>query len=65
MNILILNGSARKNGTVATLLKCVAEGIVANGHEAEWIAVSALKVQPCMACMQGHKWACTLQLPEY
>ena len=35
MKILVLNGSPRKKGTVATLLKAVVEGIN-KSHEVEW-----------------------------
>ena len=51
MKILILNGSPRKKGTVATLLKAVVEGINKN-HEVEWIDVYDLKMKPCIACMK-------------
>ncbi|EMS81052.1 flavodoxin family protein [Desulfotignum phosphitoxidans] len=50
MKILILNGSPRKNGTVATLLKAVAEPIT-NKHETEWIDVCKLDMKFCTACM--------------
>jgi multimeric flavodoxin WrbA len=50
MKILILNGSPRKNGTVATLLKAVAEPIT-NTHETEWIDVCRLDMTFCTACM--------------
>ena len=51
MKILILNGSPRKKGTVATLLKAVVEGIN-KSHEVEWIDVYDLKMKPCIACMK-------------
>jgi len=50
MKVLVLNGSPRKHGTVATLLRAVAEGAAAN-HEVEWIDVYSLRMQPCVACM--------------
>ena len=51
MKILVLNGSPRKKGTVATLLKAIADG-AAERHEVEWIDVYALKMKPCIACMK-------------
>lgn len=36
MRILVLNGSPHKNGTVATLLKGIVDGISKN-YEVEWI----------------------------
>ncbi|MEN6327294.1 MAG: flavodoxin family protein [Syntrophomonas sp.] len=51
MKILFLNGSPRKNGTVANLLKMVADGISPK-HEVEWINVYELKMKPCVACMK-------------
>ncbi|MDZ7665947.1 MAG: flavodoxin family protein [Desulfotignum sp.] len=50
MKILILNGSPRKNGTVATLLKAVAEPL-STPHETEWIDVCRLDMKFCTACM--------------
>jgi len=51
MHILVLNGSPRKNGTVANLLRMVVEGI-SDQHQVEWINVYELKMKPCMACMK-------------
>ncbi|MGM0395210.1 MAG: NAD(P)H-dependent oxidoreductase, partial [Thermodesulfobacteriota bacterium] len=41
MKIVILNGSPRKNGTVATLLKAVTEPL-STTHETQWIDVCRL-----------------------
>jgi multimeric flavodoxin WrbA len=51
MYILVLNGSPRKDGTVANLLKSVVDGI-SNRHKVEWINVYELNMEPCMACMK-------------
>ena len=51
MKILVLNGSPRKKGAVATLLKAVADG-AAERHEVEWIDVYDLDMRPCIACMK-------------
>jgi multimeric flavodoxin WrbA len=50
MKLLVLNGSPRKNGTVATLLKCVTEGLPP-GSEVEWIDACKLSIENCTACM--------------
>jgi len=51
MKVLILNGSPRKQGTVATLLRAVSEG-AAEKHEVEWVDVCDLQMRPCLACMK-------------
>ena len=51
MNLLVLNGSPRKKGTVATLLRAVAEG-ASDKHKVEWVDVYDLKMKPCVACMK-------------
>lgn len=51
MKVLVLNGSPRKKGTVATLLRAVADG-AAEKHEVEWIDLYGLDMKPCIACMK-------------
>ena len=51
MSLLLLNGSPRKAGTVASLLRAVAEG-VGPRHEISWIDVYDLVMKPCRACMK-------------
>ena len=56
MKILVLNGSPRKSGTVATLLKCVIQPL--SEHEVEWIDVCSLDMKfctTCMACRKGNE----------
>ncbi len=50
MKILVLNGSPRRNGTVASLLKSVTESLQAE-HDIEWIDVCKLNMKYCTACM--------------
>ncbi len=50
MKIVVLNGSYRKKGTVASLLGCVAEPL-ADEHEVEWIDVCKLNMHYCTTCM--------------
>ena len=51
MKVLVLNGSPKKKGTVATLLRAVAEG-AQEKHEVEWIDLYDLDMKPCIACMK-------------
>ena len=51
MRILILNGSPRKTGTVATLLRRMSDA-VSKRHEVEWIDAYDQKLKPCIACMK-------------
>ncbi len=51
MKVLILNGSPRTTGTVATLLRAVEEGIGA-AAQVEWINVCQLQITPCVGCME-------------
>jgi len=50
MKILVLNGSPRPNGTVASLLKSVTESLPAE-HHVEWIDACKLNMKYCTACM--------------
>ncbi len=51
MRVLVLNASPRKKGTVATLLRAVADA-AGDKHDVEWVDVYGLNVQPCIACMK-------------
>ncbi len=50
MRVLVLNGSPRKNGTVATLMKYVTDG-VSGDHEIDWVDVCKLNMKNCSGCM--------------
>ncbi|MBU0944587.1 MAG: flavodoxin family protein [Proteobacteria bacterium] len=50
MKILVLNGSPRQSGTVASLLKFLTEPLSAE-HEIEWIDVCKLNMKYCKTCM--------------
>jgi len=49
-HVLILAASPRKNGNSTILALKAAEGIKAEGGEAEVIPISHLKIAPCNAC---------------
>jgi NAD(P)H-dependent FMN reductase len=60
MKILVLNGSPRKNGTIASILKSVIEPVSA-GNEIEWVDVCKLNMKYCTACMScRNKEVCVL-----
>ena len=50
--ILMLNGSPRKTGVTATLLRIIEEEARAAGADVEWIDVSKLNVRPCIGCLK-------------
>jgi NAD(P)H-dependent FMN reductase len=50
--ILILNGSPRKHGVTATLLKIMADEARAAGAEVEWVDVSNLSIRACIGCLK-------------
>jgi putative NADPH-quinone reductase len=51
MKILVLNGSPRKHGAVATLMQAVVEE-AGSQHEVEWVDVCELDMKPCIGCMK-------------
>lgn len=51
MNIIILNGSPRKNGKISTLLHYIEEKLTENGNSVEFIDVCSAGVKPCTGCM--------------
>lgn len=50
MKVLVLNGSPRQDGTVASLLKAVTEP-PSDKHEVDWVDVCRLNMKYCTACM--------------
>ncbi len=50
--ILILNGSPRKTGVTATLLRIVADEARSAGVEVEWVDVNNLSIKPCIGCLK-------------
>jgi multimeric flavodoxin WrbA len=53
MKVLGINGSARKDGNTAIMIKKAFEELEATGIETELIQLSGEFIQPCKAC-----WAC-------
>lgn len=50
MKIIAVNGSPRKNGNTAEILKCVLEGAAAKGAETELIQLAELDFSGCKSC---------------
>ncbi|MEI7885379.1 MAG: flavodoxin family protein [Clostridia bacterium] len=50
MKILGINGSARKQGNTAKLVKKILAGAKVVGHEVSYIDVAGLNIEPCLAC---------------
>lgn len=50
MRVLVINGSPRKKGHVATMLHSVADHI--EGADVHWFDVNDLHVHPCTGCMR-------------
>ena len=51
MKTLILNGSPKKSGTIASMLKLFA-GVQENAGDIEWIDLYDLSMKPCLGCMK-------------
>lgn len=50
MRVLVINGSPRKNGNVATMLHYVVKNI--KGASVRWFDVNDLNIRPCTGCMK-------------
>lgn len=50
MKILVLNGSPRKSGTIATIINAITTPL-ASKHEIKWIDVCDLQIKYCTGCM--------------
>ncbi|MCF8012332.1 MAG: flavodoxin family protein [Clostridiales bacterium] len=51
MNIVVLNSSPRKDGTITHILKGITSGI-AKEYNIEWINLYDYSIKPCTACMK-------------
>lgn len=50
MRVLVINGSPRKRGNIATMLHSIADHI--EGADVHWYDVNDLNVRPCTGCMR-------------
>jgi multimeric flavodoxin WrbA len=55
MLVMAFNGSPRKNGTTAKLLKKALAGAASQGAETEFIQLNQLKMKGCQACFSCKK----------
>ena len=55
MYVIAFNGSPRKDGTTATLLKKSLEGATSQGAETEFVQLNALGMKGCQACFECKK----------
>lgn len=54
MNILILQGSPRKNGNTSFLVNAFKKGLEKSNHNVEILNVGTMKIAPCMSCEYCH-----------
>lgn len=50
MRVLIVLGSPRKGGNSETLANRVAEGVIEEGGEVEYVRLNEMHLQPCQGC---------------
>lgn len=53
-NIVILNGSPRKNGNTSALVKAFAEGAKSAGHTVTEFFLTGMNIHGCKGCFGGH-----------
>ena len=58
MNIIIINGSPRKNGATATILHGIEKRLSERGAETEFINISDMDISPCRGCCSCYKTGC-------
>ncbi len=54
MNIIILNGSPRKNGNTKFMIDAFLDGVAKNNHNITTISVCEKKISGCLACEYCH-----------
>ena len=55
MNIVIINGSPRKNGATARILHGIEKRFSERGAETEFINISDMNISPCRGCCSCYK----------
>lgn len=55
MNIIIINGSPRKNGATSEILRKLEKRLVENGADTEFVNLCDLKISPCKGCCSCYK----------
>lgn len=54
MNILVLNGSPRPQGSTKQMVEAFREGAVSSGHQVDVVDVCRKKISGCLACEYCH-----------
>ncbi len=54
MKVLLLNGSARKNGGTATMSEAFARGARESGHEVNVLDIAQMNIHGCLGCEGCH-----------
>lgn len=54
-NIIILNGSPRKNGNTSALIKAFTEGAESAGHKVTTFFLDGMNIHGCKGCLGGGK----------
>jgi multimeric flavodoxin WrbA len=52
MNVLAVNGSARRDGNTALLLRCALEELSKEGFGTELVQMSGMEIRGCTACLK-------------
>lgn len=53
--VLILNGSARKNGNTAKLVQAFSRGAVSTGHHIQEFYIDSMDIHSCKGCLRAGK----------
>ena len=51
MNILIINGSPRKNGLISQMIDIMREEAMSRGNIVQTVFANDLNIKPCIGCM--------------
>ena len=66
MKIIGLNGSPRRSRSrTGQLVEQVLRGAGEAGAETEYLEITGLKIQPCLACDKCHKTGCCVQRDDF
>lgn len=52
MKVLLINGSPRRHGNIADMLKTMQEVMLSRGHHADLLHIADLSIAPCTGCMK-------------
>ena len=65
MKVLGINGSARKDGNTAMIIRAVFSELERHGIETELIQLTEKEIKPCRFCMGHSCMACQVRRPVY